>query len=242
MMFSRRSKQRMLQTAFSYSVLLVTSMFLMSQPVGAAEPAGWSFTLPDRPLFVFEPSEPHADDDSTVQAPQPFDSSDKLHLAQQRIFSKERLVGTAVTAGLSQATDSPLQRSYGNGFDGYLKRFGSHTAFWASKDLVATFALASLLNQDPRHQPLSHGGFWKRAGHAVASSVGVRSGSGGVTMNVSNLGGLAAASGLANLWHAGEDRGAKETLTRFGLGLAADALVRLVIELRGSSDKSDKNE
>ncbi len=136
MMFSRRSKQRMLQTAFSYSVLLVTSMFLMSQPVGAAEPAGWSFTLPDRSLFVFEPSEPHADDDSTVQAPQPFDSSDKLHLAQQRIFSKERLVGTAVTAGLSQATDSPLQRGYGNGFDGYLKRFGSHTAFWASKDLV----------------------------------------------------------------------------------------------------------
>ncbi len=129
------------------------------------------------------------------------------------------------TASMATSRDSEATR-----------RSGPPKTWWG------TFALASLLNQDPRHQPLSHGGFWKRAGHAVASSVGVRSGSGGVTMNVSNLGGLAAASGLANLWHAGEDRGAKETLTRFGLGLAADALVRLVIELRGSSDKSDKNE
>jgi hypothetical protein len=216
-------------------------MLLTAPPVGGADHTEWSFTLSDRPFFVFQQPEPLADG-LTVQAPQRYDSSDKLQLALRQVLSLKRFAGTAVTAGLSQATDSPLQRGYGQGFDGYVKRFGSHTAFWATKDLVGTFALASLLNHDPRYQPLSHGGFWKRAGHAVASSVVIRSRSGGLTTNVSNLGGLATASGLSNFWHARQDRGAKETLARFGLGLAADALVRLVIELRGSSDESDKNE
>lgn len=241
MTMSLRSKQPALETAFSGSVLLVTAILLAVQPVGATEHAGSSFSLADRPLFVFEQPETVADD-STVQSTQPFNSNDKLHLAWKRIRSLRRIAGTAGTAGLSQITDSSLQRGYGKGFDDYLKRFGSHTAFWASKDLVGTFALASLLDHDPRYRPLAHGGFWKRVGHAVASSFVIRSRRGGRTMNLSNLGGLAAASGLSNFWHADEDRGAKEALARFGLGLAADALVRLVVELSGSFGEHDKNE
>jgi hypothetical protein len=210
---------------------LLVTFLVGSSPLGAAE-GRRSFT-PDRPLFVFEPIQPI----SAQPAPE-LDSGDKLRLALSQILSLERIAGTAAAAGLSQATDSPLQRGYGDGFDGYVKRFGSQTAFWTTKDLVGTFALASLLEHDPRYRPVSRGSFWGRAGRALSSSVVVRSRGGGHRVNTSNLGGLAAASGLSNFWHAREDRGAKETLARFGFGLAADALVRLVLELRGSSAES----
>ena len=201
----------------------------------ASQPGSWFFAVHHPPLFVFPQQEPFV----TAEAPgdsKIIDGSDKLRLAIRRILSPSRFVATAVSAGLSQASDSSLNRGYGGGFDGYLKRFVSHNAFLASKDLVGTFALATLLDQDPSYQTSAHRSVWKRVGHALASSVVTRSTNGGVTVNASNLGGTAAAAGLANLWHARQDRGAEETLARFGFGLAADAVVRLFVELRGGSE------
>ena len=201
----------------------------------ATEPSSWSFATGNRPLFTFPHQKPFVASEP-AGGDETLDGSDKLRLAIRRIMSPTRIAGTAVTAGVSQASDSPLNRGYGGGFKGYVKRFGSHNAFLASKDLVGTFALATLLDQDPRYRPSTHRGFWKRFGDAMASSVVTRSAHGGVTVNTSNLGGAAAAAGLAHLWHAPQDRGAKETLARFGFGIAADALVRLFIELRGDSE------
>ncbi len=216
-------------------VLFLWLTFTLSGVASARESGSWSFASPDRPLFSFPRHEPFVASPAN-ENDEPLDASGKLHLALRQIVSPTRLAGTAVTAGLSQQLDSSLQRGYGGGIDGYFKRFGSHYAFWASKDLVGTFALATLLEEDPRHRPSAETRFWKRVGSATASSFVTRSRGQRVSFNLSNLGGLAAAAGLANLWHTEENRGAKETLARFGFGLGADILVRLVSELTRDSE------
>ncbi len=216
-------------------VPLLWLTFTLPGMVWAKESGSWSLAAPDRPLFTFPRHEPFVESPERENH-EPLEAGGRLHLALRQIVSPTRLASTAVTAGLSQRLDSPLQRGYGGGIDGYFKRFGSHYAFWASKDLVGTFALATLLEEDPRYRPSAETRFWKRVGSATASSFVTRSRGQRISFNLSNLGGLAAAAGLANLWHAEEDRGPKETLARFGFGLGVDILVRLVSELTRDSE------
>ena len=207
--------------------LTVVVGFVLSLSVAARGHAFEWRVIAERPLFSFPQTSGF-----TIESEPRDEEPDRLKLAMERILSRNRLAATAVTAGLAHVSDSSLTRGYGDGLEGYAKRFASQNAFLASRDLIGTYAIATLLDEDPRYQRSSERGLWNRIGHALSSTVLTRPHGGGTSWNVSNLGGTAAAAGLSNLWHASEDRGGKETLARFGLGLAAEALYRLFLEFR----------
>jgi hypothetical protein len=58
------------------------------------------------------------------------------------------VIGTAAGAGISQARDT--KTGYGQGAEGYFKRWGAGMAFAATSNMVGTFAIASVLQEDPR--------------------------------------------------------------------------------------------
>jgi hypothetical protein len=153
-----------------------------------------------------------------------------LKLALKRSFYPLPLAGAAAWAGWSMAIDSSLDDGYGQGFDGFLRRWGARVAFSGSRHFVGTFALASVLGQDPRYHPSRRRGFGRRMGYALSRVLVTRSDAGARQFNLSNVGGIAAASALANTWYHHQDSGGKETAARFGVGLAVDAASKLFSE------------
>jgi hypothetical protein len=136
----------------------------------------------------------------------------------------------ALSAGFSQWRDSSLDDGYGQGFDGFLRRWGARVAFNGTKQIVGNFAVASLLKQDPRYHPSPRRGVWRRVGHALSRVVVARGDDGSSQFNYSNIVGIGAAAGLSNTWHRDQDSGAAETAARFGLGIAAYVGVKLLQE------------
>src|SRR5262249_3009628 len=78
----------------------------------------------------------------------PLSAGDKFKLFAANSASIGTILGSALSAGIAQAEDSP--RGYGQGAEGYGKRFGASMARTASNQFFSTFMLASMLRQDPR--------------------------------------------------------------------------------------------
>ena len=62
---------------------------------------------------------------------------------------------------------------------------------------MSSAVVPSLLHQDPRYYQLGHGGFLKRAGHAVGRVIITRSDSGHTQLNCSELMGGASAAAIS---------------------------------------------
>ena len=78
----------------------------------------------------------------------PLTTGQKFQLFARNSVSFSAFLGSAASAGINQALDSP--DGYGQGAEGYGKRFGSAMARNASSQFFGTFLLASALHQDPR--------------------------------------------------------------------------------------------
>lgn len=167
-----------------------------------------------------------------VPSPQPpLTPGGKFKLALRRTFYPGPLAVSAAGAGWSMLVDSNLDDGYGQGFDGFARRWGARVAFKGTKEVVGNFAIASALHQDPRYFPSPRKRVWRRAGYAVSRVFVTQvDGGGAEEFNYSNVGGLAAAAALSNTWYRDQDSGVAETFHRFGLGLALDAAVKLYRE------------
>ncbi len=133
------------------------------------------------------------------------------------------LLGGAIAAGLSMATDSDLERGYGMGGKGFVRRWGASSAEDATDLFMGSFVMASLLHQDPRYHPSPRRGFGRRLGWAISRVFVTQSDHGTHQFNASGLFGSAAGAAAANGWHRDRDRGGPETAQRFGFDLASAA-------------------
>ena len=79
---------------------------------------------------------------------EPFGAWQKFKLAANNSVSLSTVGQALVAAGFSQAINSAS--GYGQGADGYAKRFGANMARSASDNLFGTFLIASVLHEDPR--------------------------------------------------------------------------------------------
>lgn len=136
-------------------------------------------------------------------------------------------LGGAVAAGLSMATDSDLERGYGMGGKGFVRRWGAATAQNATDLFVGDFVMASLLRQDPRYHPSSRKGFGRRLGWAISRVFVTQSDKGTRQFNASHLFGMAAGAAASNGWHRDRDRGGSETGQRFGYDLLGSAIANI---------------
>jgi hypothetical protein len=131
------------------------------------------------------------------------------------------IAAAAAAAGISQAVDS--QEGYGQGPEGYGKRFGAAYANTASSEFFGTFLFPVLFKQDPRYFRKVDGSGASRISYAVSRVFVTRNDSGSHGPNVSLLLGLGAAAALSNTYYPAGDRSAGDAALRFGITCAGAA-------------------
>jgi hypothetical protein len=158
----------------------------------------------------------------------PLSPAQKFSLFARSSVSPAAIVGSAFGAGIGQATDSPS--GYGQGGEGYGKRFGAGMATEASSNFFGTFILASIARQDPRYFVHGDGTFGKRLGHAVSRVVVAPNDRGGYGFNWGGVFGPLAGETLANTYQPVREQTGGRTLTRYASRLATNAGINVLKE------------
>jgi hypothetical protein len=157
----------------------------------------------------------------------PLSPEQKFKLAANNSVALSSWLAAGLSAGINQAYDRP--GGWEEGDEGYWKRFGAAMARRSSSQILGTFALASVLHQDPRffvRNDLNLGGSIK---YSIRRVFVTRGDSGDRQFNWSGLLGMLGSEGLANAYYPDSARTAENTFSRFGydmLGNAAGNLLR----------------
>jgi len=120
-------------------------------------------------------------------------------------------------SGAQQAGDTP---DYGQGAQGFAKRFGANTADAFTDIMIGGAILPSLLHQDPRYFFQGSGTTKSRIRHAVLNPVICKADNGKLQPNYSSLGGDLASSAIANAYYPESNRGAGLLFTNFAISTA----------------------
>jgi hypothetical protein len=142
----------------------------------------------------------------------------KFELAWKSARDPFTFVAVGFVAGMNQAGDR--WGGYGQGAQGYAKRFGATYADVFAGTFIGGAILPSLLKQDPRYFYKGRGTKRSRILYALGNSVICKGDNGHWQPNYSNIGGNLAAGGISNLYYPARDRN--------GVGLVfSNALIRL---------------
>jgi hypothetical protein len=125
----------------------------------------------------------------------PLTAGQKFKVVGHSLIDPSEFVLIGLVAGLGQASNS--NPTYGQGAQGYAKRYGTSYADNAVENFMASAVLPSLLHQDPRYYELGHGSFVRRAGHALARVVITRTDSGKEQFNYSEVFGAGIAATIS---------------------------------------------
>lgn len=151
----------------------------------------------------------------------PLTSGQKFKVVGRSLIDPSEFVLIGFVAGLGQASDS--DPSYGQGAQGYGKRYALAYADNAIENFMASAALPSLLHQDPRYYQLGHGGFLKRAGHAISRVVLTRSDSGQTQFNYSEVFGAGMAAAISTYsYHPAQDKNFGTVVSVWGTQIGWD--------------------
>jgi hypothetical protein len=145
----------------------------------------------------------------------------KLQLSVNDSLSLAAVGGALFSAGLGQARDN--LPGYGQGAEGFGKRFGTAMGANASAQFIGTFLLATAFRQDPRFFVQENPSLRQSIVYGFRRLVVTRTDGGQETLNTSGLLGLLAAQGLANAYLPDQERTAARTFRRYGISLALRA-------------------
>lgn len=160
--------------------------------------------------------------------PPPLTSGQKFKLAVQ-YFNPYTFAFVAAEAGVNQARNSPSE--YGQGAEGYGKRYGAGFADSLTASIFITGLYPSLLRQDPRYYRLGDGGFSHRAGYAVSRVLVTRQDSGRKAFNFSEVLGSFSSSALAVTYYPKSQRDFSDVAERAGIQFAFDAGFNVLKEI-----------
>ncbi len=130
---------------------------------------------------------------------------DKFKLFVQDSLDPVTFLATGFNAGLDQAEDS--DPSYGQGAEGYGRRFGAEFAGQASSTFFKDFAYPWIFSEDPRYYRLAHGRPRTRLLHAVEHAVVAHRDDGKRMFNFSEWLGTTSTVVLANTYRPDNERG-----------------------------------
>jgi hypothetical protein len=149
--------------------------------------------------------------------PAPLTAKMKFKLALKVSIDPVTAAGVFVVASAKQAGDTP---NYGQGWAAYGKRFGATATDGFSDIMIGGAILPSLLHQDPRYFYQGTGTTGSRVRHAMFSPFVARGDNGKWQPNYSSLGGVLAASALADLYYPRSNRSAGLVFGNFAIGTA----------------------
>jgi hypothetical protein len=166
---------------------------------------------------------------SYVSNAAPLTSKQKFKLALWTVVDPFTLVFVGGAAGVEEAQNH--FEEYGQGAQGYAKRFGAGYADTVAGTFLGGAILPSLLKQDPRYFYKGSGSKPSRIGYAVASALICKGDNGRWQANYSNILGSLAAGGISNLYYPAQDRnGAGLTFENGAIGIGASAIANLFQE------------
>jgi len=150
----------------------------------------------------------------------PMTSKQKFRLSARALLDPAAFGVVALIAGIEQASNT--YPSYGNGIEGYGKRYGAAFADATVGRFVGSAILPSVLHQDPRYFYQGSGGFKARFRHAMGAVAVCRGDNSKRQPNYSRLFASLAAGAIANAYHPAADRGIGLMLTTFALTTAGN--------------------
>ncbi|HTM35515.1 MAG TPA: carboxypeptidase-like regulatory domain-containing protein [Terriglobales bacterium] len=149
----------------------------------------------------------------------PLTSKQKFRLAWKSTADPFTSVGVGILAGAEQAANA--LEGYGQGAQGYGKRFAASYADVIAGTFIGSAILPSVLKQDPRYFYKGTGSVRSRLLYSIASPVFCRGDNGRWQPNYSNVLGSFAAGGVSYLYYPSTDRkGFALLATNTGIRLA----------------------
>ena len=127
-----------------------------------------------------------------------------------------------VLAGIGQAENSLPE--YGQGVQGYAKRFGGEYGDYFIGNFLGNAVLASVMHEDPRYYQKGHGSYLKRALWASSGTVWCKRDNGSWGPNYANVFGNLTGAAIANVYYPQSDRTVGGTIGR-GFSVTAQGII-----------------
>ena len=180
--------------------------------------------------------------------PAPLIARQKFKLAFRSVTDPITVAGAAFLAGIYQAADE--FPGYGQGAQGYGKRFGAAYADVVVGTFVGSAAVPSLLHQDPRYFYQGTGSTGSRLKHALANAIICRGDNKKWQPNYSNFIGAFASGGVSYLYYPAADRSlslvVQNSLVRIAessvAGLVQEFVVRRWTSVRGAKKQNSSTQ
>jgi hypothetical protein len=161
--------------------------------------------------------------------PAPLTAKQKFELTSKTFLDPVPFVIGGLVAGVGQAQNT--HKGFGQGGDGYAKRYGAAMAEFATTDLLDHAVMPSLFRQDPRYFYKGTGSTGSRFWYAVSRSVICRGDNKKEQFCYSRVFSRVAASEISNLYYPAADRNSQgAVLQNAFLGIAGDAAGNLFRE------------
>ena len=125
----------------------------------------------------------------------PLTTKQKFAVVLRGSFDYVQYPWYAFLSGINQAQDS--EPGYGQGWDGYAKRYAASFADGTIENFMTGAILPSLLHQDPRYFQSGHGSFTHRTLYAMSRNLVTRGDSGKNQFNYSEVVGGAMAAAIS---------------------------------------------
>ena len=158
----------------------------------------------------------------------PLTPKQKFGLAWKSSSDPITIVLVGALAGAQQATNE--FKGYGQGAQGYAKRFGASYADVFDGTFLGAAVFPTLLHQDPRYFYKGTGSFRSRLLYALANAFICKGDDKKWQPNYSNILGNIAAGGIANAYYPPSNRGAGLTFETAGVRIGETALAGIFQE------------
>lgn len=159
----------------------------------------------------------------------PLTAGQKFKVVARSSFDYVQYPWYGFLAGISQAENS--EAGYGQGAQGYGKRFGAAMADGTIENFITSAVFPSLLHQDPRFFQSGHGGFRRRTWYAFTRIFVTRGDNGNSQFNYSEVFGSALSAGISTYsYHPHADKTVSNTAKVWGTQAGYDALTYVVKE------------
>lgn len=159
---------------------------------------------------------------------EPLAAKTKFKLSAKTMSDPITISFIGMIALMGQARNS--YPSYGQGFSGYAKRYGTFYADTGIGTLMTTSVFPTLLHQDPRYFQLGSGGIWHRTMYSVSRIFVARTDKGDLQFNSSEIAGNAVAAGISNTYHLQNQRTLGNTLGVWGTDIMLNAVCNVAKE------------
>lgn len=158
----------------------------------------------------------------------PLSSKQKFNLAWKSTIDPVTIAFTGAVAGAQQAQNA--FSGYGQGAQGYGKRFGANYADNITSTFIGSAILPAILKQDPRYFYKGTGSTRSRILYAIANSVICKGDNGHWQPNYSAIAGGFASGAISNLYYPDPDRGAGLVFENTLIGTGETALMNIFQE------------